>query len=49
VITNPDGSRGVAANIALGFNIPVFDWLAYALIPVGIIIFACGILLVRKR
>jgi hypothetical protein len=49
VITNPDGSPGVAANIALGFKIPVFNWLAYVLIPVGIVIFACGILLVRKR
>jgi hypothetical protein len=49
IITNMDGSQGVAANIALGFKIPIFNWLGYVLIPVGIIIFACGILLVRKK
>jgi len=49
VITNLDGSKGVASNITLGYKIPIFNWLAYVLIPVGIIIFACGILLVRKK
>jgi hypothetical protein len=49
VITNMDGSKGVAANITLGYKIPIFDWLAYVLIPAGIIIFACGILLARKK
>ncbi len=49
VITNLDGSKGVAANITLGYKIPIFNWLAYVLIPVGIIIFVCGILLVRKK
>ena len=48
IITNLDGASGVAADISLGFKIPVFNWLAYVLIPVGIIIFVCGIFLVRK-
>jgi hypothetical protein len=49
IITNLDGSQGVAANITLGYKIPIFNWLGYALVPVGIIIFACGVLLVRKK
>ena len=49
VITNLDGSKGVAADIYLGFKIPVFSWLPYVLLPVGIIIFVGGILLVRKK
>jgi hypothetical protein len=43
------GSSGVAGNITLGYKIPIFNWLGYVLIPVGIIIFACGIMLVRKK
>ncbi len=49
IITNLDGSKGVAVNITLGYKIPIFNWLGYVLVPVGIIIFACGILLVRKK
>ena len=49
IITNLDSSKGVAANITLGYKIPIFNWLGYVLVPVGIIIFACGILLVRKK
>jgi len=49
IITNMDGSSGVAGNITLGYKIPIFNWLGYVLIPVGIIIFACGIRLVRKK
>jgi uncharacterized membrane protein len=49
IITNMDGSQGVAANLTLGYKIPIFNWLGYVLIPIGIFIFACGILLLRKK
>jgi hypothetical protein len=48
IITNLDGSKSVTSDIYLGFKIPVFRWLPYVLIPLGIIIFVCGILLIKK-
>jgi hypothetical protein len=49
IITNYDGTNNVGADIQLGFKLPVFCWLPYRLIPLGVILCICGILLIRKR
>jgi len=49
VVMNGNGSSGVHANIQLGFKVPILGWLPYLLIPLGIVLLALGLLLVKKR
>ena len=49
VIMNLDGSKGVEADIRLGFKVPILGWLPYLLIPLGIGLCLCGLFLYRKR
>lgn len=49
VITNLDGTKGLEANIYLGFKIPLFSWLPYLFIPVGILVCVAGVFLMRNR
>jgi hypothetical protein len=44
-----DGSKGVEADIQLGFKVPILGWLAYLLIPLGVLMCICGIFLVKRR
>jgi hypothetical protein len=48
VIMNADGSNGVNANLQLGYKIMIFDWLAYLLLPLGVLVLILGALIVRK-
>jgi hypothetical protein len=49
VIMNADGSSGVHANIQFGFKVPILSWLPYLLIPLGIVLLALGLLMIKKR
>jgi hypothetical protein len=49
VIMNLDGSKNVKASIQLSFKMPIFAVLPYWLIPIGILLNAAGVLLVKKR
>jgi hypothetical protein len=49
VVMNSDASNGVDAEIQLGSRIPLFSWLPYVLIPVGIVFLVAGLLLLIKR
>lgn len=49
VIMNTDGSAGVDAEIQLGSRIPMYSWLPYLLIPLGIILLAVGLLLIKRK
>jgi len=48
IILNTDGTNNVKADVKLGFNFPVFRWLPYRLIPLGVLICLGGIILIRK-
>jgi hypothetical protein len=48
VIMNADGSAGVDAEIQLGSRIPMYSWLPYVLIPVGLLFLIAGLLLVKR-
>jgi hypothetical protein len=47
VIMNADGSAGVDAQIQLGSRVPMYSWLPYVLISLGIVLLLVGLLLVR--
>lgn len=49
VIMNADGSSGVDAQIQLGSRIPIYGWLPYVLLPIGIVLLMLGLLLFRKN
>ena len=49
IIMNADGSRNVEADIQLGFKVPIFGWLAFVLIPVGVIFCLIGVLVIRQK
>jgi hypothetical protein len=49
IIMNADGSNNVEADLQLGFNVPIFGWLPYLLIPLGIVMCLGGIFLIRRR
>jgi hypothetical protein len=49
IIMNADGSRNVEADIQLGFKVPIFGWLAFVLIPVGVILCLIGVLVIRQK
>ncbi|MCW4001437.1 MAG: hypothetical protein NWE93_14485 [Candidatus Bathyarchaeota archaeon] len=48
VIMNADGSSGIKAEIQLGSRIPLYGWLPFVLIPVGLILLILGLLVFRK-
>jgi hypothetical protein len=48
VVRNLDGSRGVEADMYMGFKMPV-RWLQWILIPLGALALAAGILLVSIK
>jgi hypothetical protein len=49
IIMNADGSSNVEADLQLGFKVPIFGWLPYLLMPLGIIMCLGGIFLIRRR
>jgi hypothetical protein len=49
ILMNADGSSNIAADLQLGFKVPIFGWLPYLLIPLGIVICLGGIFLIRRR
>ncbi|MGD9129975.1 MAG: hypothetical protein PVH73_00180 [Candidatus Bathyarchaeota archaeon] len=49
IIMNADGSRNVEADIQLGFKVPIFGWLAFVLLPVGVIFCLIGVLVIRQK
>jgi hypothetical protein len=49
VIMNADGLSGVDAQIQLGSRIPIYGWLPYVLLPIGIVLLMLGLLLFRKN
>ncbi len=49
VIMNADGSSGVKAEIQLGSRVPMYGWLPYILIPVGIGFLVTGLLIFIRR
>lgn len=49
VVMNADGSNNVEADLQLGFKVPIFSWLPYLLIPLGIVMCLGGIFLIRRR
>ena len=48
VVMNADGSSGVKAQIQLGSRIPLYGWLPYVLLSVGLILLILGLLMFRK-
>jgi len=48
IIMNGDYTSEVKADIRAGYKMPVFSWLPYRLIPLGILIIPGGILILRK-
>ncbi len=49
IIMNADGSRNVDADIRLGFKVPIFGWLPFVLIPVGVICCLVGVFVIRRQ
>lgn len=49
IIMNADGSGNVEADLQLGFKVPIFSWLPYLLIPLGVLMCIGGIFLIRLR
>ena len=49
IIMNADGSRNVEADIRLGFKVPIFSWLPFVLIPVGVIFCLIGIFVIKRK
>jgi len=48
VVMNADASKGLDAEIQLGSRIPMYSWLPYVLVTVGIVFLLAGILLVKR-
>jgi hypothetical protein len=48
VVMNADASKGIDAEIQLGSRIPMYSWLPYVLIPVGLAFLIAGLLLVKR-
>jgi len=48
VIMNADASQGIDTEIQLGSRIPMYSWLPYVLIVVGIMFLIAGLLLVKR-
>jgi hypothetical protein len=49
IIMHSDGTKNVDVDLKLGFNFPVFRWLPYRLIPLGVIICTVGVLFMVTR
>jgi hypothetical protein len=49
IIMNPDGSRNIEADIQLGFKVPIFHWLPFVLIPLGVILCLIAIFVIRQK
>jgi len=48
-IMNQDGSQGVQATLQIGFKVPIFSWLPYLLITVGLVLVLVGVYLLLRR
>jgi len=48
VAMNADASNGIVAEIQLGSRIPLYSWLPYVLVTVGIMFLFAGLLLVKR-
>jgi hypothetical protein len=48
VVMNADASKGLDAEIQLGSRIPMYSWLPYVLVTLGIVFLLAGILLVKR-
>jgi hypothetical protein len=49
IIMNLDGSSNVEADIQLGFKVPIFSWLPFLVIPLGIVFCIVGIFVIRQK
>jgi hypothetical protein len=49
MLMNADGSKGVNADLQLGFKVPILTWLPLLLIPLGIVLCIGGYLLLKKK
>ncbi|MFA5363753.1 MAG: hypothetical protein WC325_01045 [Candidatus Bathyarchaeia archaeon] len=49
VIMNADGSSNVDADVQLAFKVPIFGWLPYVLLALGLVMLLGGWFLVRYR
>lgn len=49
IVMNADGSRNVQADIQLGFKVPIFSWMPFVLIPVGLILCLTGAFLIKQK
>ena len=49
VVMNADGSSAVNVDIQLGFKVPILSSSPYLLIPIGIVLFVLGLLLLREE
>ena len=49
IIMNSDGTTNVNADIQLGFKVPIFSWLTFVFIPLGILLFLVGIYVIRRK
>jgi hypothetical protein len=49
IIMNADRTRNVEADIQLGFKVPIFGWLPFVLIPVGVIFCLIGVFVIRRK
>ncbi|MCJ7771025.1 hypothetical protein MUP37_05560, partial [Candidatus Bathyarchaeota archaeon] len=48
-IMNSDGSRGIQADITLGYKSSKLPWIPYILMPIGLILGAAGFILLRRK
>ncbi len=48
ILMNVDGSKGVNADLQMGFKVPILAWLPYLLIPLGIASCIGGYMLFRQ-
>lgn len=49
IVMNLDGLSNVEADIQLGFRVPIFSWLHFLLLSLGVVLSISGILLIRRR
>lgn len=49
IIMNADGSKNVAADVQLAFNVPIYSWLPFLLIPLGIVLCLVGVLIIKRK
>ena len=49
IIMNSDGTTNVNADIQLGFKVPIFGWLPFVFIPLGVLLCLVGVYVVRRK